>query len=445
MDLLITIGQLILSLSILIVLHEFGHFLPARLFGTRVEKFYLFFNWPSHLFKKKIGDTEWGIGMLPLGGYVKISGMMDESMDKEQMAQPPQPYEFRSKPAWQRLIIMLGGVTVNFILGFFIYAMVLWVYGDKYLPAERAEYGIYVDSLGTELGLQTGDHILAVGNQPFDRFNPRAVMRGIVLDDAKTITVNRAGKEVVVDVDNSWTDILTRNENKNYPLFTLRIPFVVGEIAEGSPAQAVGLQTEDEIVAVDGQEVQFFDQFIDMVKGRPQETVVLSLRRDGELMEENIILNDNSKIGVRPAPGEYFFDFEREDYSLSQSIPMGVQKGWSFLGDQINAFGMMFAGDIKVTESLGGMGSIAGMFGATWNWERFWLMTAALSLILAFMNLLPIPLLDGGHVVFLLYEAVSGKKPSDKFMEYASYIGFVLVISLLLFANGLDFWRWLKG
>ncbi|MEL6392662.1 MAG: RIP metalloprotease RseP [Bacteroidota bacterium] len=426
-------------------LHEFGHFLPARAFGTRVEKFYLFFNWPSHLFKKKIGDTEWGIGMLPLGGYVKISGMMDESMDKDQLAEPPKPYEFRSKPAWQRLIIMLGGVTVNFILGFFIYAMVLWVYGDKYLPAERAEYGIYVDSLGTELGLQTGDHVLAVGDRPFDRFNPRAVLRGIVLDEARTITVRRDGEEVVIPVDQVWTDILTRNENKNYGLFTLRIPFVVGEIADGSPAQAVGLQTEDKIVAVDGQEVAYFDQFVDLVRDRPQETVTLTLQREGETLEENIILNDNSKIGVRPAPGEYFFDFEREEYGLAESLPLGIQQGWSFLGDQINAFGMMFAGDIKVTESLGGMGSIAGMFGATWNWERFWLMTAALSLILAFMNLLPIPLLDGGHVVFLLYEAASGKKPSDKFMEYASYLGFVLVISLLLFANGLDFWRWLNG
>ncbi|MEO0627009.1 MAG: RIP metalloprotease RseP, partial [Bacteroidota bacterium] len=408
MDLLITIGQLILSLSILIVLHEFGHFLPARAFGTRVEKFYLFFNWPSHLFKKKIGDTEWGIGMLPLGGYVKISGMMDESMDKDQLAEPPKSYEFRSKPAWQRLIIMLGGVTVNFILGFFIYAMVLWVYGDKYLPAERAEYGIYVDSLGTELGLQTGDHVLAVGDRPFDRFNPRAVLRGIVLDEARTITVRRDGEEVVIPVDQVWTDILTRNENKNYGLFTLRIPFVVGEIADGSPAQAVGLQTEDKIVAVDGQEVAYFDQFVDLVRDRPQETVTLTLQREGETLEENIILNDNSKIGVRPAPGEYFFDFEREEYGLAESLPLGIQQGWSFLGDQINAFGMMFAGDIKVTESLGGMGSIAGMFGATWNWERFWLMTAALSLILAFMNLLPIPLLDGGHVVFLLYEAASG-------------------------------------
>ncbi|MEL7377698.1 MAG: site-2 protease family protein, partial [Bacteroidota bacterium] len=321
----------------------------------------------------------------------------------------------------------------------------LWVYGDKYLPAERAEYGIYVDSLGTELGLQTGDHVLAVGDRPFDRFNPRAVLRGIVLDEARTITVRRDGEEVVIPVDQVWTDILTRNENKNYGLFTLRIPFVVGEIADGSPAQAVGLQTEDKIVAVDGQEVAYFDQFVDLVRDRPQETVTLTLQREGETLEENIILNDNSKIGVRPAPGEYFFDFEREEYGLAESLPLGIQQGWSFLGDQINAFGMMFAGDIKVTESLGGMGSIAGMFGATWNWERFWLMTAALSLILAFMNLLPIPLLDGGHVVFLLYEAASGKKPSDKFMEYASYLGFVLVISLLLFANGLDFWRWLNG
>ncbi|MEM6398600.1 MAG: M50 family metallopeptidase, partial [Bacteroidota bacterium] len=220
---------------------------------------------------------------------------------------------------------------------------------------------------------------------------------------------------------------------------------VVGEIADGSPAQAIGLQTEDKIVAADGQQVSYFDEFIDIVKDRPKETVLLTVERAGTTIEKPVILNSDSKIGVAPAPAEYFYDFERDEYGFAESLPMGVQRGFSFLGDQVNAFGMMFSGDIKVTESLGGMGSIAGMFGATWNWERFWLMTAALSLILAFMNLLPIPLLDGGHVVFLLYEMVSGKKPSEKFVEYASYLGFVLVISLLVFANGLDFWRWLKG
>ena len=447
MDTLITIGQLVLSLSILIVLHEFGHFLPARLFGTRVEKFYLFFDPYFSLLKKKIGETEYGIGWLPLGGYVKISGMIDESMDKEQMAGPPQPWEFRSKPAWQRLIIMLGGVTVNFILGFLIYAMVLFAYGEEYLPAANATAGISVDSLGQQMGLRSGDRIVRVGDQPFERFNDRAVLRAVAIDNVREITVERGGQTQTLAIDNEWADILTRHENKRERLFSPRIPFTVGAVLDGGPGEAAGLEIEDQLVSVDGQPTPYFDQFTALVKGKPNRTFRVGVRPKGgtTVREVDITTDDAGMIRTNPAPPAYHYDTERTEYGFLESFPAGYQQGVDFLGDQFKAFGEMFKGNIKVTESLGGFASIGSMFGKTWVWERFWYMTASLSLILAFMNLLPIPALDGGHVMFLLYEVVSGRKPSDKFMEYATMVGFVIVLGLVLLANGLDVWRGIQS
>ena len=445
METLITIGQLVLSLSILIVLHEFGHFLPARLFGTRVEKFYLFFDPYFSLFKKQIGETEYGIGWLPLGGYVKISGMIDESFDTEQMASEPQPWEFRSKPAWQRLIIMLGGVTVNFILGFLIYGLVLWAYGEEYFPAENVKAGIYVDSLGQELGLQDGDMILAVGDEPFERFNPRAVLRGIAINNARDLTVQRDGLKQTIAVDNKWADILTRHENKNAALFGMRIPFVVNK--PGDQGKEKGIKKEDRIVSVNGLPVAYFNEYKKAVRGLENTTIVLGVqsKEDGALREVPMELDDKGRMYIVPAPANYFYDTERIEYSFLEAMPAGVDQGVNFLGDQFKAFGEMFKGNIKVSESLGGFASIGSMFGTEWIWERFWYMTASLSLILAFMNLLPIPALDGGHVMFLLYEVVTGRKPSDKFMERATMVGFVIVLALVLYANGLDVWRWVRG
>ena len=447
MDTLITVGQLVLSLSILIVLHEFGHFLPARLFGTRVEKFYLFFDPGFSLFKKQIGETEYGIGWLPLGGYVKISGMIDESFDTEQMEQEPEPWEFRSKPAWQRLIIMLGGVTVNFILGFFIYAMVLFAYGEEYFPAENVTAGIAVGSLGQEIGLQSGDRILAVGNVPFERFNDRIVLREIAINNARDIEVLRNDQPYTVDVDPKWTDLLTRYENKNSRLFTMRIPLVVGEVVDGGPADDAGLEKEDRIVSVNGTATPYFDQVSEILLANKGKTVTLGVQnKDSEQQREvPLTLTEEGLIGIGVAPPDYFYETERQEYGFLESIPAGIDQGVSFLGDQFKAFGQMFAGNIKVTESLGGFASIGGMFGNTWVWERFWYMTASLSLILAFMNLLPIPALDGGHVMFLLYEVVTGRKPSDKFMERATMVGFVIVLGLVVLANGLDIWRWINN
>ncbi|NJC26204.1 RIP metalloprotease RseP [Neolewinella antarctica] len=447
MDLLIKIGQLVLSLSILIVLHEFGHFLPARLFGTRVEKFYLFFDPYFSLFKKKIGETEYGIGWLPLGGYVKISGMIDESFDKEQLEQEPQPWEFRSKPAWQRLVIMLGGVTVNFILGFLLFAMTLFVWGEQYFPNENVTAGIYADSLGQEMGLRTGDKLLFIGDQKVERFNDRILLRDVAINNARSVTVNRDGAEQKIEIDKKWADILTRRENKRARIFTARIPFTVAEVVKDSPAKKAGLATFDNVVSVNGVPTPYYDLFAEAVRGRNSETIELGIttKDDKTVRQVSVTTTEEGKIGVLAAPADYFYDTETIEYGFVESFPAGFQRGAQFVSDQLNAFGAIFRGDIAFKESIGGFGSIAGMFGTTWIWERFWLMTASLSLILAIMNLLPIPALDGGHVVFLLYEVITGNKPSDAFMEKATMVGFVLVLALIITANGLDFWYWFKG
>ena len=445
MDYVIMIGQLILSLSILIVLHEMGHFFPARWFGTRVEKFYLFFDPYFSLFKFKRGDTEYGIGWLPLGGYVKIAGMIDESMDREQMKQPPQPWEFRSKKAWQRLVIMLGGVTVNFILGFFLWGMVLFTWGEQYLPAANATYGIHVDSLGMKMGLQAGDKVLAIAGKPFDKFNDGIIKQEIIFNNANTMTIERNGVKQDLKIDENFIHELTSYGNKDARLFLPRMPFKISEVSDDSPAKKAGLQKEDLIISVDGQPAQFYDQFLDLTRNKGSQTIQLGIQRNNENMLVPITLTEEAKVGAYRHSIAAFFDVAKEDYSFFPAMAEGTRKGWAFLGNQIKAFGQMFRGKIKASESLGGFGSIGKMFGDTWEWERFWKMTAILSLILAFMNLLPIPALDGGHVMFLLYEVVSGRKPSDKFMEYATIIGFVLVLGLVVWANGMDVVRWWRG
>jgi len=446
MDYVVMAGQLMLSLSILIVLHEMGHFFPAKFFGTRVEKFYLFFDPWFSLLKYKKGDTEYGIGWLPLGGYVKISGMIDESFDTEQMKSEPQPWEFRSKPAWQRLVIMLGGVTVNFLLGFFIFGMVLWIYGEEYLPAENVKYGIYADSLGRELGLQSGDQILSVGDKSFDKFNDRVVVSEIVFNNAKQMKVRREGSQKVIPIDEKFVGVLSSYENKDKMLFTARYPLVVGMVMDGSPADQAGVKVDDKIISINDHPTPFFDQFKERAQQHKNEEIQITIvRNQSDTLQKELTTTEQGTIGIASYGATYFFDTERQEYTLLQALPAGTKKGWDFLVNQIKAFGQMFRGKIKPSESLGGFGSIGKMFGGVWQWERFWTMTAILSLILAFMNLLPIPALDGGHVMFLLYEAVTGRKPSDKFLEYATLIGFIIVIALVLYANGLDILRGIFG
>jgi regulator of sigma E protease len=434
-------GQLMLSLSILIILHELGHFIPARLFKTRVEKFYLFFDPWFSLFKFKKGETEYGIGWLPLGGYVKISGMIDESFDTAQMAQEPKPWEFRSKPAWQRLVIMLGGVTVNFILGFILFGMSLFIWGESFIPAAQVTEGISVDSLGKSMGLLDGDRILKVGNTPFVEFNDRIVIRSIIIDNAKTIEVLRDGQKVLIPVEEKWVDILSRYENKSNFLFSARIPFQIYGFGENSPSEKSGLKVNDFIIGFNDFPTPYFNDFANKIGPFAGQEIQLRVLRNKDTLILPVRTTENAKIGAFTYPMNHFYKYEIRKYSLAEALPAGFTRGSDFLGDQFKAFGQMFKGKIKASESLGGFGSIASMYGDKWVWERFWTMTAILSLILGFMNLLPIPALDGGHVMFLLYEVATGRKPSDKFMEIATMIGFILILSLVIFANGLDIFR----
>lgn len=440
----VIIAQFALSLSLLIILHELGHFLPAKWFKTRVEKFYLFFDPGFSLFKKKIGETEYGIGWLPLGGYVKISGMVDESLDTESLKEPPKDYEFRSKPAWQRLIIMLGGVTVNFILGFLIFGMMLWAYGSEYLPSSELKYGLQVDSIAAEMGLQNGDNILQVGSAPFDRYNPGLLRSEIAINNANTITILRDGEEKILSVDPRFTQILTSYDYKDAFLIAPRMPVKIGQVVSDSNAEKAGLLKDDEIIAINGQDTRFFDQFIKEIKQHPGEEVELTVLREDNTLTLPAAVTEEGTLGFQNYGFDYFFNTATEHYTLAQAIPGGVAQGWDFVMTQVKAFGQMFRGKIKASDSLGGFGTISQLFPDQWNWQMFWRNTAILSLILGFMNLLPIPALDGGHVMFLLIEMITGRKPSDRVLEIATIIGFVFIILLVLYANGLDVWRWLQ-
>ena len=436
MGILIAVGQLMLSLSILIVLHEGGHFLPARWFNVRVEKFYLFFDPWFSLLKTQKGDTEYGIGWLPLGGYVKLSGMVDESLDTAQLNEPAKPWEFRSKPAWQRLIIMLGGVTVNLILGFFIYGMVLWTWGEEYLPNENVTYGVVPDSLGRAMGIEEADNIVSIGGKPYEKFSTATGIREVIVNDARTLTVRRDGADIQLPIGKGYARLLS-SRDRRYTLFDMRLPFDVREVLEGSPAENAGVQPGDQILELNGEPARFFHEFRKLAQPLKGESVTLTLLRDGDTLRLDMTTTEKGMVGLAPR----MYETRRQEYTLAEALPAGVSQGWGLLADQVKAFGQMFRGRINPSDSLGGFVTIGEMYGTVWNWERFWKMTAILSLILAFMNLLPIPALDGGHVVFLLYEVATGRKPSDKFMEYATLVGFILVLALVIYVNGLDIKR----
>ena len=443
MTILIKILQFVMSLSILVIIHELGHFTLAKFFKTRVEKFYLFFDPWFSLFKYKKGETEYGIGWLPLGGYVKISGMIDESMDKEQMKLPPQPWEFRSKTSWQRLLIMTGGVIFNFIFAMLIFIFVLFAWGETYLPTANVKYGIVTDSVGYAIGLRNGDKILTIDNQHVENF--LEITSDIVLNNRKTIQVDRNGALLNIDIPKEYIPKMLKGKGQ----IDIRIPFghyVIEGFGKKSPAKTAGVLLNDQIIGIDNKKFTYYDEFQKYLADNKDHPVNLNLVRKGENI--NIPLNPDTLgmlgIVISSIPLNEIFDFKTLKYGFLQSVPAGIHKGFKTISDYLKQIPLIFSKHTKGYESLGGFISIGKIFPGVWDWQRFWNLTAFLSIILAVMNILPIPALDGGHVLFLLFEVITGKRPSDKFLEYAQIAGMIILLALLLYANGNDVLRLIR-
>jgi regulator of sigma E protease len=450
MEILIKASQFILSLSLLIVLHELGHFIPAKLFKTRVEKFYLFFDYKFSIFKKKIGETVYGIGWIPLGGYVKISGMIDESMDTEQMALPPQPWEFRSKPAWQRLIIMLGGVFVNFILGIFIYIMLMYAYGEKFLPNENVKDGVWVKgSLGINLGIQTGDKVLTIDGERIKKFNELSTLIGFI--NGTNFQIERNGAVIDKVIPENFISQLIDSDKNAGPVITVRYPFVIAKVQKDSLNANADIQPKDIITAINGTPISYYDQAKNEMAKYKGQNISITLKREKEVKEIPVKVSNFGNIGVAFGRTSYndlaklgYYDLADIEYSFAEAIPAGWNKSWKVLTDYVKQLKKIFNPSTGAYKGLGGFISIGSVFPSEWSAQSFWNITAFLSIMLGFMNLLPIPALDGGHVVFTLWEMITGKKPGDKFLEYAQVTGFLLLIALLLFANGNDLFKLLS-
>jgi regulator of sigma E protease len=438
MTVIIMIAQMLLGLSILVLLHEWGHFVTARAFKIRVEKFYVFFDaWGKKLFSFKKGDTEYGIGWLPLGGYVKITGMVDESLDTAQLKNVPEPYEFRSKPAWQRLIVMLGGVTVNAILGVIIFAGILMYWGEKFIPNSELKHGIVASALAQEVGLQTGDKLVSINGEAVIKFDD-IMSSKVLLGSDVAITVDRNGAPVNIVLPNDFTKRLLNSDKSGFVI--PRMAFKVGEVMPNMPASEAGLMIGDEITAINGEAVSFFDELQSSLQTLKGQTIQMDVLRAGKPASLNVSVSEAGTIGFYPELEVMETSFKK--YGFFESIPAGATLAWNVISDNIKGFGKVFSGDIPVEKSLGGPIAIAKkMYGGVWDWYRFWMTTGLLSMILAFMNLLPIPALDGGHVVFLLIEMAIGKPVSEKVMLAAQYVGMILVISLMVFAFGNDIWQ----
>lgn len=440
-------AQLLLSLSILVILHEFGHYITARWFKCRVEKFYLFFDPWFSLFKKKVGETEYGVGWLPLGGYVKISGMIDESMDKETLKLPAQPWEFRSKPAWQRLIIMIGGVTVNVLLAFLIYAMVLFVWGEDRTPLSSVKNGIWItDSLMYDAGLRNGDKIVSIADKPVTYFED--VNKNILT--AKGMVVERNGEQKQITFRTDLVGKLVESKRRRR-LVDLRIPVIVPKFEKNDTTFAArsGLKDGDKIVAVDSVNVNFFDEMVPLVEKKKNGTVLLTVNRNGQMISVKSKVSEAGRIGLGMTEQEVYakeglFEIEHLSYGFFESFPAGVKKTFTKLGDYIDQFKLILRPETGAYKGVGGFKSMGSIFPPVWDWENFWNITAFFSIVLAFMNLLPIPALDGGHVLFTLIEMITGRKPNEKFLEYAQIVGMVLLLGLMLYANGNDWFGWNK-
>ena len=444
-------AQLILSLSIIVILHEFGHYITAKWFKCRVEKFYLFFDPWFSIFKKKVGETEYGIGWLPLGGYVKIAGMVDESMDKEQLKQPVQPWEFRSKPAWQRLIIMIGGVVVNILLAFAIYSMILMVWGEKNIKTDSLKYGLtFNDSLFTELGFKNGDNIVAVDGKELPQFTD-VVKKLLVVD--KSVTVIRDGNRMELNMPVDLIGkFIEKKKKADGPMLAPRVPIIVLDVNDTSVVYKNGLRKGDKIIAVDSNKTLFRDEFeIVMNKKHKGDKIDLTVERNGSAINIHTISPEDSMVGFSsPVLPEQFdslgvFKFTVKKFGFFASLPAGIQRAGSELGFYIDQFKKILSPKTGAYKGVGGFKAMGSVFsGNGWDWEHFWTITAFFSIVLAFMNLLPIPSLDGGHVVFTLIEMITGRKPSEKFLEYAQIVGMIILLALMLYANGNDWFGWGK-
>jgi regulator of sigma E protease len=441
-------GQLILSLSIIVILHEFGHYVPAKLFKCRVEKFFLFFDPWFALVKKKIGDTVYGIGWLPLGGYVKISGMIDESMDKDTLAQPAQPWEFRSKPAWQRLIIMVGGVTVNVLMAFIIYAMILFTWGERKTPEQNLVNGISIaDSLMYDLGFKDGDKILAINNQPIIYYED--VLPKLVLGEK--VTVERDGQRQMIDLPVNLIGKLVEKKRRGLLLFLPRVPVIVSEVPDTTNAAKAGLKQYDKIIGIDSTHVIFYDQLKKIIDLKKGQYVSLLINRNEHIDTLHTLVSKEGTLGFYRYLDPESLDslglvkVERKTYGFFESFPAGTILAIEKLKSYIDQFKKILSPKTEAYKGLGGFKAMGSAFPSIWDWQSFWSITAFFCIALAFMNLLPIPALDGGHVLFTLIEMVTGKKPSQKFLEYAQVAGMVLLLALVIFANGNDWFGWGKG
>ncbi len=436
MEILIKVLQTVLSLSLLVFIHELGHFIFARMFGVRVDKFYIFFDaWGFSLLKFKIGDTEFGIGWVPFGGYCKISGMIDESLDTEQLKGEPQPYEFRSKPAWQRLLIMVGGVVMNALLAAVIYIGIAHRWGEQYVDAEDVKYGYVFSELGHEAGFENGDKVLSVGGRIPEQWQD--IFRTIVLDNMPPVEVERGGERLTVQIPREFTERVLNDPAFIYP----RTPFVVADVPEGMGAHKAGIAAGDSLVAVGDKRMMFFDEFIREFRSAGGTTIPVVVSRGGVHDTLPVEVSAEGTIGVVNYDYPYFLPVQTRHYTFLQSIPAGIVRAGDRIGMYWKNLKLLVKPETGAYKSVGGFLSIGNLFPGRWDWGAFWDMTALLSVMLAVMNILPIPALDGGHIMFLVYEVVTRRKPSDKFLERAQIVGLVIVLGLLLLATWNDIYK----